>query len=118
MFGPYKREDINNDGMADYGPHYFNPSPINHTQAGVPTLLIHGSLDNAVPPSQSRKLMTQIRSLGGVCDLILYNCGHIIDPGLATMSYPDEPIDTNSGIAYSKEDTGLNAMLMFFDAKL
>ena len=112
------REDINNDGVADYDPDYFNASPINHAKADVPLLLIHGNLDNTVPPSQSRNLLTKIRSLGGVCDLIIYNCGHFSDPGLATERYPIEPIDVNSGIAYSKGATGLDAMFMFFHAML
>jgi dipeptidyl aminopeptidase/acylaminoacyl peptidase len=122
LLGPYEREDINNDGVADYDPDYFDASPINHTQAGVPLLLIHGSRDNVVPPSQSRNLMTKMRSLGGVCDLIIYKCGHnlysSLYPGLANERNPEEPMDVNSGIAYSEEDTGLDAMFMFFDAKL
>ena len=118
LLGSYVREDINNDGLADNDPDYFNASPINHTKADVPLLLIHGNLDNIVPPSQSRNLMTKMRSLGGVCDLIIYNCGHFSDPGLATERYPKEPMDINSGISYSNGATGLDAMFMFFHAML
>lgn len=118
LLGPYLKTDVDGDGIPDYDPKYFTNSPIQNPATRVPMLLLHGSLDNFVPLSQSRIMMTKIRSLGGVCDLIVYKAGHGSVPGLATASELAEPMDINSGVSYSQGETGMKAILEFFDAML
>jgi dipeptidyl aminopeptidase/acylaminoacyl peptidase len=120
LLGPYERIDMNNDGIPDYDPDYFRASPINFPDTCVPILLIHGKNDNYVPLSQSRTLMTTIRKLGGICDLVVFNWGHFLNPGMDAPFCPALEIDSNSGIEYpnSLGYSILDIMLSFLDATL
>jgi dipeptidyl aminopeptidase/acylaminoacyl peptidase len=120
LVGPYKIKDVNNDGIPDYDPKYYEASPINHINTKVPLLLIDGSLDIAVPPSQGRIMMRKVRELGGICDMFIFNMGHSMYPGLATATCPSKEMDVNSGIEYTNTEgnTGLGIMFEFFKAKL
>jgi dipeptidyl aminopeptidase/acylaminoacyl peptidase len=118
--GPYEIEDVNHDGIPDYDPQYYEASPINYINNKVPLLLINGSQDIAVPPSQARIMMRKVRELGGICDMFIFNMGHSMSPGLATAPCPSKEMDVNSGIEYTNSEgsTGLDIMFEFFKAKL
>lgn len=120
LFAPYVRVDMNNDGIPDYDPDYFRASPINFPATRVPILLIHGDNDNYVPLSQSRTLMTTIRNLGGICDMVVFNWGHFLNPGMNAPFCPSAEMDINSGIEYpdSLGYSSLDIMFSFLDATL
>jgi dipeptidyl aminopeptidase/acylaminoacyl peptidase len=118
--GPYEIEDVNHDGIPDYDPQYYEASPINFINPKVSLLLINGSQDIAVPPSQARIMMNKVRDLGGICDMFIFNMGHSMNPGLATAPCPSKEMDVNSGIEYTNSEgsTGQDIMFEFFKAKL
>lgn len=120
LLGTYLMVDMNQDGIPDYDPEYFRASPINFPTTRVPILLIHGENDNYVPPSQSRTLMTTIRNLGGICDLVVFNWGHFLNPGMDAPFCPALDIDANSGIEYpnSLGYSSQDIMFSFLDATL
>ncbi len=53
-------------------------SPIEHVSAGMPPLLlVHGTADRLVPPSQSARMCEAARAAGGSCDLVeIKGAGH------------------------------------------
>ncbi len=120
LLGRYEMIDMNKDGILDYDPDYFRASPINFPSSRAPILLMHGSYDNYVPLSQSRTLMTTIRNLGGICDLIVFYWGHFLNPGMAAPTCPAQEMDVNSGIEYpnSLGYSSLDIMFSFLDATL
>ncbi|GAA5974318.1 hypothetical protein JCM11641_006733 [Rhodosporidiobolus odoratus] len=52
---------------------YADRSPINKaSQISAPLLLLQGSIDRVVPPSQSSLMLERIRSQGGTCEMALF----------------------------------------------
>lgn len=60
---------------------YRDASPVNY-HSNIPTLFIHGSLDNLVPPAHSQTMFDTLNAYGIITDTTFYgNAGHDVTAG-------------------------------------
>jgi acetyl esterase/lipase len=85
-FGPTDLKDLRGDLIDRYvgnvSDGYRKASPITYANSAVPTLLVHGTADDYVPYTQSKKLLLALRAAGVQSDLhTVVGEGHGFTPG-------------------------------------